>query len=438
MSLHEQLTKEIRIINFTLRDFGVDAGTRPTWTTIAGASYITYELRTGRTQRNADIARLLPELSERLSAHRRRPTPVRMLEMPLRLEVQHPAPQPLDWRKAILRIGASRLLSGRNYSATPTGDCIVDLAGKPHVLIAGITGSGKSTMLRMMLASMAYSTPPDALRIYLVDRKNEDLVPFAALPHVEGAAWTLDESIQIINTFSAEPDSRVEQGTADWVRLLLVVDELAQLAPESLKTLSSILAIGRSKRMHVLAATQHPTVSLIGDKSNYPVRFVGQVVDAQTAAIATGRKQSGAELLPGSGAFLYVDGARLERIQAYHLDAAAVPALVTTIGAKWGPAPTRTATRPAVVPDDEITQIARTIEPLWRAGASKNAMAKAALDRPYAGSYTAKIDRAIALLEASTLRSTTTTHTSESASNASSSSRTPAQQAPILRIGGAR
>lgn len=429
MTIEAKLTAEIRIINQTMNDYGVDAGTKPAWTTIAGASYITYALRTGRTQRNADVARLLPELSERLSAQRRRPTPVRMLEMPLRLEVEHPEPQPLNWRGATLRVGSGKLLAGRNYSTQPAADAVVDLAGKPHVLIAGITGSGKSTMLRMMLVSLAYSTAPDALRIYLVDRKNEDLVPFANLPHVAAAAWTMDESQQVVNKFAAELERRVEHGVADWDRMLLVVDELAQLATESLKTLSSILAIGRSKRMHVLAATQHPTVGLIGDKSNYPVRFVGQVVDAQTAAIATGRKQSGAELLPGAGAFLYVDGARLERIQAYHLDADTVPGLVSTIAAKWGPAPTRNTHRPAAAPVDEIAAIAATIEPLWRDGASKNAMAKLALDRPYAGSYATKIDRAIALLDASTTPSTATTHTSENADGASSS-----RTAPIIKL----
>ena len=109
MTLETQLTNEIRIINRTLHDYGVDAGTKPAWTTVAGTSYITFELRTGRSQRNADIARLLPELSERLSAQRRRPTPVRMLEMPLRFEVEHPDPQPLNWRAATLRIGAGSL-----------------------------------------------------------------------------------------------------------------------------------------------------------------------------------------------------------------------------------------------------------------------------------------------------------------------------------------
>jgi len=90
-----QLRTEIQIINQTLSAFGVDAGTRPGWTMVAGGSFVAYGLRTGATQRISDVQRLLPELSERLSAARRRPTPVRLREMPLALEVAHPRPEPI-------------------------------------------------------------------------------------------------------------------------------------------------------------------------------------------------------------------------------------------------------------------------------------------------------------------------------------------------------
>ena len=153
-----QLRTEIEIVNRTLRDFDIDAGTRPGWTTVAGHAFVAYGLRTGATQRISAIANVLDELAERLSDSRRQPTPVRMREMPLALEVNHPAPQPLDWRGAALRIGAGRLLAGRNYSATPAVDCVIDLSAKPHALVAGATNSGKSTMLRMMLASCLSSS----------------------------------------------------------------------------------------------------------------------------------------------------------------------------------------------------------------------------------------------------------------------------------------
>jgi len=101
--LAAQLRNEITIINQTLAAFGVDAGTKPSWTMVAGNSFVAYGLRTGATQRISDVQRLLPELSERLSAARRRPTPVRLREMPLALEVAHPRPEPLDWRGATLK-----------------------------------------------------------------------------------------------------------------------------------------------------------------------------------------------------------------------------------------------------------------------------------------------------------------------------------------------
>lgn len=355
MTITAQLTAEIRIINQTLAHFGVDAGTRPQWTTVAGSSFVAYGLRTGPAQPIDGIARRLPELTERITASRRQPTPVRLRYMPLALEVTHPQPQPLDWRGAVLRVGAHRILVGRNYSRQPAADAVVDLAERPHVLIAGTTGSGKSTMLRTALASLCYSTAPDSAALALVDLKNEDLVPFATLPHVLAVAWTAGDARSVVREVAAELRRRVEAGTGVWRRIVLVIDELAQLDPDSIDALSAVLAVGRSKAINVIAATQHPAVRLIGDKANYSVRLVGQVVDAQTAALATGRKNTGAEVLPGAGAFLHVDGPTVDRIQAYYLPAEPVPALVRTISQKWGAvpevAPLRTgASAPTITP----------------------------------------------------------------------------------------
>ena len=441
MELQTHLRNEITIINQTLAAFGVDAGTKPAWTLVAGGSFVAYGLRTGATQRISDVQRLLPELSERISAARRRPTPVRLREMPLALEVSHPSPSPLDWRGATMRIGGGRMIVGRNYATSPASDQVIDLAQRPHVLVAGTTGSGKSTMLRMMLASLSYNADPERLRMVLVDLKNEDLVPFAALPHVDASAWLPDDARRAVAAVHGELQRRVAAGVGDWARVVLVIDELAQVDQTSLDLLSAILAVGRSKRVHVIAATQHPAQRLIGDKANYSVRCVGMVADAQTAALATGRKGSGAELLPGAGAFLFVDGAQLDRLQAYNMTAEAAAGMVATARQKWGESAAKAIVEPvepsrAVVEpvEDEVERIARTIEPLWRAGASKNAMSKHALDRPYAGGYAAKIDKALALLDASTTTAPNRTFAvicqTEDAPQ-ESSSRTPAK---ILRI----
>ena len=329
------MRREIAIINRTMADFGIDAGTQPQWVSVAGSSFIAYGIRLGRTQSIAEVVKRRSELQERLSAARRQPTAVRWREMPFALEVPHPAPVPLDWKATTMRIGQHRLIAGRNYSASPAQDYIIDLDNRPHVLIAGTTGSGKSTMLRMALSSLAYNSEPDTLRIVLVDRKNEDLIPFANLPHVELCAWTLEESQRVVRQVKAELHRRIHAGGEQRQRIVLVIDELAMLADDSIAELSSILAVGRSKRVNVIAATQHPAVRLIGDKANYSVRLVGQVIDANTAALATGRKQSGAELLPGAGAFLAVDGAKLDRIQSYNLPNSAADGLVEVMRQKW-------------------------------------------------------------------------------------------------------
>ena len=214
-------------------------------------------------------------------------------------------------------------------------------------------------MLRTVLASFAYSTAPDSADVALVDLKNEDLVPFATLPHVAMAAWDEEGATDVIRNVYAELRRRVQAGVGDWRRIVLVIDELAELDADSLKLLGRVLAVGRSKSINVIAATQHPVARLIGEKANYSVRLVGQIVDGPTAALASGRKNTGAELLPGNGAFLCIHGSTLDRIQAYYLPGDPVPELVRAIRQKWGAvpevAPVRTGASAAEITPPERT-----------------------------------------------------------------------------------
>ena len=351
MTIEAQLHTEIHLINQTLAAFAIDAGTRPGWTTVAGTSYIAYGLRTGRSQPIDAVERRLPELSERISAHRGRPTPVRLRRLPLALEVPHPTPQPLDWRAATLRQRRYTMLAGRNYSAQPAADLLVRLDEQPHALIAGTTGSGKSTLARMLLLSLALNTAPDELAMVLVDMKNSDLAALATLPHVAQFAMLEHDAAAAVRSVEAELRRRIER-QINSPKLLLAIDELRELArlPGIVDRLSSILSLGRSLGIHVIAATQHPKAGDIGSvvKANFPLRLVGQVVGARQAEAAADRPGTGAELLPGNGAFLAISGPETLRIQAYWLDDTAVASLVRTIAAKW-PAPVRTGA-PAISP----------------------------------------------------------------------------------------
>jgi DNA segregation ATPase FtsK/SpoIIIE-like protein len=105
---------------------------------------------------------------------------------------------------------------------------------------------------------------------------------------------------------------------------VLVIDELAELSRLKLnRYLASILAIGRSKAINVIAATQHPLANVVGGstaKANFTERLVGRMLCADDAKVAAGMSGSGAEYLPGRGSFLRINGAEARRFQAYWAD----------------------------------------------------------------------------------------------------------------------
>ncbi len=330
---------EVATINKTFQGRTLDAGTKAGWTVVAGWSYIAYGLRLGGAVLPQDVEKLLPKLSEALSALRRRPTDVRLRRKPLALEVAHPFPAPLDWQRADTRIPTFTMLTGRNYSGGEPCDDVLRFDDTPHVLIAGTIGSGKSTLLRMMVATLALNTSPDALRLYLVDLKNEDLLPFARLPHVETTAITRQQAMDVVRFMHAEKNRRVLEGKAQGPRVVLVIDELAQIADKStLLLLDETLAVARSKRLNAIFATQKPTVDVVGrlGKANLTTRLVGRVTTADEATTAAGRGETGAHLLPGRGAFLRVDGPDVTRLQAYWLDDDGTEAMVDKAVERWG------------------------------------------------------------------------------------------------------
>lgn len=345
------IENEIAAINKTFAGRNLGAKTKPAWVIVAGRAYISYGVRLAPAVLPQDVEKLLPKLTESLSALRRRPTDVRLRYKPLALEINHPFPAPLDWHKARIALDAGIILAGRNYSGgAPTEDSI-SLEDTPHILIAGITGSGKSTLLRMMVSTLALNTDPAALRLFLIDLKNTDLKPFKRLPHMELFAGEDNEARQAIRIVHREVRRRKDAEDIAAPRVVLVIDELAEVGDkDTLDLLSSILRVGRSFRVNVIAATQLPTKATCGEKNNYTVRFVGAVTDPQTAALAAGRGETGAHLLPGKGAFLRIEGADVTRLQAYWLDDAGTDAMVDAAVQRWGSSGYKPVTK-AVLPE---------------------------------------------------------------------------------------
>lgn len=320
MTRQSRAQAEIALINQFFRDYRLNASVSERSSHVAGRSYIVLGIQLGAGASIARIESRLREMSEILSAHRDAPTPVRLRQMPLAFEIPHPDPEPLVV-DAAMRLSPDLMLCGQTYAFNgAVSNEIVDLADTPHVLVAGTTGSGKSVLLATMLWSLTVNTNPADLRLVLVDLKNEDLVPFADLPHTERLAVNLLDAEDAIESLHSIKEHRVRSRSRA-ERIVLVIDELAELArlKEPMRQLASILAIGRSKRINVIAATQKPLGAIVGSvaKANFTTRLVGRVMSPDDARVAAGVSGIGAEYLPGRGSFLRVEGMDVRRFQSY-------------------------------------------------------------------------------------------------------------------------
>ncbi len=191
-----------------------------------------------------------------------------------------------------------------------------------HCLISGTTGSGKTELVRTLVASLATHQAPRDLQLALFDPKGHGLAQFAGLPHllfpiVREAADAIEWLRYLVDEMQ-----RRDRGEIERPRIVVVIDELADLlqscGPELQVQLTRLVQRGRSAGISVVACTQKPTSKAVGTliKANFPVRIVGRVASVEDARVAAGVGGSGAEKLIGRGDFVLVAGAQVIRFQA--------------------------------------------------------------------------------------------------------------------------
>ena len=206
------------------------------------------------------------------------------------------------------------------------------LADRPHLLIAGATGSGKSVALNGIITTILATRSPFQSKFVLIDPKKVELIQYADLPHtvryasepadiVRSIAWALDETER---RFAMMQKSRSRE--YDGAHLYVIIDELADLMTslktETLPLLQRLAQIGRAARVHVIACSQNIMAQTIPTvlKCNFPTVLGLRTANAQQSRFLIATK--GCETLPdplreGKGYGYLRDGADLEKFFIY-------------------------------------------------------------------------------------------------------------------------
>ena len=243
---------------------------------------------------------------------------------------------------------------GKDIAGRPI---ICDLAKMPHLLIAGQTGSGKSVCINAIINSLLFRTTPEEVRMIMIDPKVVELQGYNKVPHLlipvvsdphkaSGAlAWAVQEMLDRYHKMQSKGVREISSYNAKVIgdepklpRIVIIIDELSDLMlackKEVEESIIRLAQLARAAGIHVVVATQRPTVNVITGliKANIPSRIafaVASSVDSRTIL-----DMNGAEKLLGKGdMFYYPTGEKAPlRVQGCFLSDAEITGVVDYIG----------------------------------------------------------------------------------------------------------
>ena len=316
----------------TLDSFGISAQVDKIE---AGPTVTTYTLKPARGVRFRDIASLKAEISFALGAKVRINDNVIEVPNERRSIIQLTDMLDDDFQRTS---PLSVALGADNHGK----DLYIDIAKLPHLLIAGQTGSGKSSCLHSIMLSLL-SKRRDDVRLVMIDTKRVESARYRGVKNVtvvnyvsDASEW-LSEVVRIMRNRYALLDDCNAGTIAEYNEkrspeqqvmgtIVIIIDEFEDLmmsddSGEIHELVCSIARLGRACGIHLIIATQRPSVKVITGqiKANIPARIAFKTASSVDSRVIIDR--SGAETLLGAGDGLLVSDGETKRFQGAYISA---------------------------------------------------------------------------------------------------------------------